>query len=133
MGRMDGPTLHRRSADRALDLPGTELEHPFGDDWDVFTVRGKIFCLHTKLDGELVANLKAAPLDAQALRENHPDITPGYHMNKRHWITLHPGGSIDEQLLDDLVTESYLLVVEKLPKKLRPVDPVTFGCPDETA
>jgi len=29
--------------------------------------------------------------------------------------------------VDDLVTESYLLVVEGLPRRLRPVDPTTFG------
>lgn len=38
-------------------------------------------------------------------------------MNKKHWITLLPHGGLDVSLIDDLVTESYLLVVEKLPKK----------------
>jgi predicted DNA-binding protein (MmcQ/YjbR family) len=47
-------------------------------------------------------------------------------MDKKHWITLHPGGGIDAGLVDDLVTESYLLVVEGLPKRRRPVDPETF-------
>ena len=41
---------------------------------------------------------------------------PGYHMNKKHWITLHPAGDLQTQLIDDLVTESYLLVVENLPR-----------------
>jgi len=48
-------------------------------------------------------------------------------MNKRHWITLNPGGAIDEELVRNLVTESYLLVVENLPRSKRPVDPQTFG------
>ncbi|WP_430459363.1 MmcQ/YjbR family DNA-binding protein [Rhodococcus opacus] len=48
-------------------------------------------------------------------------------MNKRHWITLSPGGTIDKGLVDDLVTESYLLVVNNLPRPERPVDPETFG------
>lgn len=47
-------------------------------------------------------------------------------MNKRHWITFTPGGDIDAALIE-LVTESYLLVVEKLPKHQRPVDPDSFG------
>jgi predicted DNA-binding protein (MmcQ/YjbR family) len=29
--------------------------------------------------------------------------------------------------VEDLVTESYLLVVENLPRAERPVDPATFG------
>ena len=48
-------------------------------------------------------------------------------MNKRHWITLNPGGNLTTSLVDDLVTESYLLVVENLPRAKRPVDPDLFG------
>ncbi|WP_416061848.1 MmcQ/YjbR family DNA-binding protein [Rhodococcus indonesiensis] len=48
-------------------------------------------------------------------------------MNKRHWIALHPDGDLDPGLVDDLVTESYLLVVEGLPRTQRPVDPETFA------
>lgn len=44
-------------------------------------------------------------------------------MNKRHWISLTPGPSLDEELVRELVTESYLLVVEKLPRSQRPIDP----------
>ena len=42
-------------------------------------------------------------------------------MNKKHWISLSPGEDITAELVDELVTESYLLVVEKLPKLIRPV------------
>jgi predicted DNA-binding protein (MmcQ/YjbR family) len=49
-------------------------------------------------------------------------------MNKKHWITLHPGGGPDRQFVEDLVTESYLLVIEQnLPKSEWPVDPHSFG------
>ena len=36
-------------------------------------------------------------------------------------------GADPKQLVDDLVTDSYLLVVENLPRAKRPVDPATFG------
>ena len=124
---MRGTTLQRRAADRALELPGSELTHPFGEDWDVYKVRGKIFMLRTAVTGEPIVVLKAAPADSRSLREAHADITPGYHMNKKHWITLHPDGDLAAAMVDDLVTESYLLVVERLPKKVQPVDPTTFG------
>lgn len=71
--------------------------------------------------------MKAASSDGQALREEYNDIAPGYHMNKEHWITLSPGGSIDRTPVEDVVTDSYLLVVEKLPTAKRPVDPSNFG------
>lgn len=48
-------------------------------------------------------------------------------MNKKHWITLHPQGGLTSSFVDDLVTESYLLVIEKLPRNQRPVDPAIFG------
>lgn len=123
---MDGTQLQERAAARTQELPGAELTHPFGEDWDVYKVRGKVFMLQTAVTGEPIVILKAAPADGRSLREAHAEITPGYHMNKRHWITLHPG-ELAADLVDDLVTESYLLVVEKLPVKRRPVDPRLFG------
>jgi predicted DNA-binding protein (MmcQ/YjbR family) len=97
-------------------------------EWEVYKVRDKVFMLMTDVTGESIVILKADPEDAKALRSAHDDITPGYRMNKKHWITLRPGGSIQKKrLVDDLVTESYLLVVENLPRARRPVDPATFG------
>ncbi len=124
---MDDDTLQQYAGERVEELPGAELEHPFGPDWDVYKVRDKVFMLLTEITGEPIVIVKAAPEDGKALREQHEDITPGYHMNKQHWVTLHPGGNLPEQLVEDLVTESYLLVVENLPRAKRPVDPATFG------
>jgi predicted DNA-binding protein (MmcQ/YjbR family) len=125
---MNGETIRKHATARAEELPGAYLDHPFGPEWDVFKVRGKVFMLQTRATGEPIVTLKARPADSAALREAYPQITPGYHMNKRHWITLNAGGAFDRQLVADLVTESYLLVVEKnLPKAQRPVDPDTFG------
>jgi predicted DNA-binding protein (MmcQ/YjbR family) len=120
-------SLQQRARARAEELPGVGLEHPFGPEWDVFKVRGKVFMLMTAVTGASIVILKADPADAVALRAQHEDITPGYHMNKQHWITLHPGGRLEGELVDDLVTESYVLVVEGLPRAQRPVDPATFG------
>ena len=128
---MNGNQLQEQARERAQELPGAGLEHPFGRDWEVFKVRDKVFMLLTAITGEPIVIVKAAPEDGKALREQHDDVTPGYHMNKRHWITLHPGGALRKQLVDDLVTESYLLVVDGLPHAKRPVDPATFGKRDQ--
>lgn len=124
---MHGRKLQERADARCQKLPGAELTHPFAENWDVYKVRGKVFMLQTVVSGEPIVILKAAPADGQNLRETFAEITPGYHMNKTHWITLHARGGLDVSLVDDLVTESFLLVVENLPKKQRPVDPATFG------
>lgn len=125
---MQGTTVQQYAEERAEVLPAATLTHPFGPDWEVYKVRGKVFMLLTGITGEPIVILKSPPEESRALRGSHEEITPGYHMNKQHWITLSPGESIDKQLVDDLVTESYLLVVEKnLPKDQQPVDPHTFG------
>jgi len=124
---MKGYTMQQHARNRVEELPGAGLEHPFGPDWDVFKVRDKVFMLLTEITGEPIVIVKADPEDAKALREQHADITPGYHMNKQHWITLHPDGTLQKDLVDELVTESYRLVIENLPHAKRPVDPRTFG------
>ena len=123
---MNGEELQERARARVDELPGAVLEHPFGPGWEVFKVRDKVFMLMTDVTGEPIVILKTDPEDGKALQEQHDDITPGYHMNKKHWITLHPSGDLQKQLIDDLVTDSYLLVVENLPHAKRPVDPATF-------
>ncbi|MDO1955174.1 MmcQ/YjbR family DNA-binding protein, partial [Escherichia coli] len=44
-------------------------------------------------------------------------IEPGYHMNKKHWITVVPGEDISEDLLAELIDDSWHQVVNKLSKK----------------
>ncbi|OXM68248.1 MmcQ/YjbR family DNA-binding protein [Amycolatopsis vastitatis] len=124
---MNGSTLQKTAADCAEELPGAQLEHPFGPDWEVFKVRGKVFMLMTEVPGRPVVILKADPGEALALRERNSHITPGYHMNKKHWITLEDGEDVDEKLVEELVTDSYLLVVSHLPKAEQPVDPHIYG------
>lgn len=124
---MDGDALQDIARARAEELPAAEVTHPFGPEYDVAKVVGRMFLLLTEVRGEPIVVLKADPRDSEALRQAHSDITPGYHMNKRHWITLEPGGELDAELVRELVTESYLLVVEGLPRAKRPVDPGSFG------
>ncbi len=124
---MDGKTLQKTAADYAEELPQAGLEHPFGPEWEVYKVRGKVFMLMTQVTGEPLVILKSAPDEAAALRHEHVEITPGYHMNKKHWITLEGGDTIDETLVKELVTDSYRLVVSGLAKSRQPVDPHTYG------
>jgi len=124
---MNGRELQKCAAMRARELPASTLEFPFGPDFDVFKVRGKMFMFHAVVDGERQVILKALPSDSMSLRDAHADITPGYHMNKRHWISLHPGGTLTADMVFELVTESYRLVVSGLPRAQQPVEPHAFG------
>lgn len=119
-------THQEQASSRAKELPGAERTRQSTGDWEVWKVCGKVFMLQTAMPGEPVVILKADPADAASLRETYSEITPGYHMNKTHWITVHSGDGIDAGLVDELVTESYLLVIEGLPKQHRPIDPAAF-------
>ncbi len=81
----------------------------------MFKVWGKVFLLLTDVPGEPVAIMKCEPDLSAALRGSHEAITAGYHMNKRHWITIHGGLDVDRTLVDELVQSSYQLVVDGLP------------------
>ena len=124
---MDADRLRRHATAVASGLTAAELSHPFGPEWDVWKVRGRVFLLQTVLDDEPLVTVKADPVDARMLCEALPEVSPGYHMNKKHWITLRGGANLDADLVSDLVTDSYLLVVERLPRAQRPVIPERFS------
>ena len=102
-----------------LGFAGAEETYPFGPLTTVFKVHGKIFAI-AHLDGDPQSiSLKCEPALAEQLRADHEAITPGYHLNKRHWNTVRMDGSLPAQLVRDLVEDSYDLVVESLPKRVR--------------
>ena len=105
----------------AEQLPAAEL-YPFSLEWDAARVKGKWFMISTVRDQRIV-NLKADPQDVLSLSADFPSISPGYHMNKKHWITIAPGEAVTVGLVRELVKQSYALVVETLPKREQPVDP----------
>jgi len=103
-----------------LSFPGAGEEFPFDERHSVFKVGGKLFAI-SALDGEpLDVSLKCDPVLAEQLRGTYPAITPGYHLNKRHWNTVALDGSVDDQLVTDMIEDSYDLVVASLPKSKRP-------------
>ena len=108
-------------------MPAAELCHPFGDDTAVFKVVGKMFALVDLRDSRGSVTLKADPGLAAALVRQHPQVSPGYHMDKRHWITIELDDAaappLPEGLVEDLVEDSYGLVVARLPVRLRPPGP----------
>ena len=105
--------------DHFLSKTGAEECTPFGPDVLVYKVAGKMFALAVPADFPARINLKCDPERALALRDEYEAITPGYHMNKRHWNTLVLDGSLPSKLVRDLIDHSYELVVASLPKLWR--------------
>lgn len=105
---------------RCLALPGVEETTPFGPDVLVYKVGGKMFALTNPDDVPPRVNLKCDPERAIDLRERFEAVTPGYHMNKRHWNTVALDGTVPGPLVGELIEHSYQLVVASLPKAKRP-------------
>jgi predicted DNA-binding protein (MmcQ/YjbR family) len=82
---------------------------PFGEDTLVFKVKGKIFAL-ANLNDDLSINLKCDPAFAIELREKYNSVSPGYHMNKKHWNTVLLDGSVPDMEVFSWIDHSYSLV-----------------------
>ncbi len=122
MVAMDGEQIQDYAASVAAELPSAEKDFPFGDETTVYRVAGKIFILVASPYGRPLVNLKVDPEHSVALRQTVAGIEPGWHMNKKHWISLAGSEQITEDLVTELVHESYELIVESLPRKNRPVE-----------
>lgn len=102
-----------------LSFEGALETFPFGPNTSVFKVDGKMFAL-SQLEAEpLRVSLKCDPALAEQLRRAHAAVTPGYHLNKRHWNTVIVDGSLPEQMITDMIEDSYDLVVSSLPEPRR--------------
>jgi predicted DNA-binding protein (MmcQ/YjbR family) len=102
--------------DHCLSFTGAEETFPFGPLTSVFKVAGKMFALSQLGTDSLRVSLKCEPALAEALRETHAAVIPGYHLNKRHWNTVVLDGSLPDETIRDMVEDSYDIVVSKLPQ-----------------
>jgi len=89
---------------------------PFGPDVLVFKVGGKMFALATLDEVPIRVNLKCDPDLALELRDRYEQVTPGYHMNKKHWNTVDIEHGIPDAELRKMIDHSYDLVASSLPK-----------------
>jgi predicted DNA-binding protein (MmcQ/YjbR family) len=103
-----------------LALPGAVEQRPFSDaEVTVFKVGGKIFAITRLISDPLRVSLKCEPELAEQLRVTYPAITPGYHLNKRHWNTVVLDGSLPRRLVLDMIEDSYDLIVSALTRAQR--------------
>ena len=99
-----------------LSKPRATEGTPFGPDVLVFKVSGKMFALAALDEVPTTVNLKCDPDLALELRDRYEQVTPGYHMNKRHWNSVEIEGGIPDRELRKMIDHSYDLVARSLPK-----------------
>jgi predicted DNA-binding protein (MmcQ/YjbR family) len=93
-----------------LNLPNTHEEFPFRPELSVFKVGTKMFALSDLNETPLRVSAKCDPELGEQLRATYPTIAPGYHLNKRHWITITLDDSTPDRLVTDLIHGSHELV-----------------------
>ena len=99
--------------------PGSAEDYPFGDGVAVYKVAGRMFALVPLDDEPPSISLKCDPDLAESLRDRYAGITPGYHLNKRHWNTVALDGSVPADEVGELIDHSYDLVVAQLTRAQR--------------
>ena len=99
-----------------LSFPASVEEMPFGPEVLVYKVAGKLFALLSWQDEPMSINLKCESNLALQLRDTYPQVTAGYHMNKKHWNTVVMDGGLEDAHIKEWVQASYDLIYNSLPK-----------------
>ncbi|MDE6383719.1 MAG: MmcQ/YjbR family DNA-binding protein [Paramuribaculum sp.] len=115
-----------------LSIPHTTERCPFGPDTLSLEIGGKMFCLIDLSCEWDFYNLKVHPDVAVELIERFPGIRPGYHMNKRHWVSIPYANSIPLELERRLILHSVCCTAAGIPRSHRPElppdEPNIFDC-----
>ena len=103
-----------------LSFPGAYEDFPFGEVSSVFKVEKKLFAISALEASPLTVSVKCEPGLAEQLRGSYPGlVVPGYHLNKRHWNTVLCDGSLPDEMVRDMVEDSYDLIVAAMPRAVR--------------
>ncbi len=109
---------HRLVEEYLLSMPDAWLDYPFGEDVAVYKFGGsasepdggKMFALINVKKDPLQISLKCDPTLSKVLREKYETVMEGYHLNKKHWITVVLTGQLSWDEVQDLIRHSYILV-----------------------
>ena len=102
-----------------LAKPGVTKDLQPDWNWVRYHIGGKMFAavLLDREDQPYYINLKLEPLEGELMRQQYPDIIPGYYSNKQHWNSVKPDGAVPDEMLKRLLDRSYDLVFKNLTKK----------------
>jgi len=102
---------HKEVEEYILTMPNARLDYPFGEGVAVYrAANDKMFVLIQEGSKPLKVSLKCDPNLSQLLREKYESVQPGYHLNKKHWITVLLTGQLSDDEVRDLIRHSFELV-----------------------
>ncbi len=102
------------------DLPGCTVRYPFDTNPHIraWCIGKKMFAWTSTTYAPLTVQIKANPDLIPDLIASYDSVMPGYHMNKRHWISVNVE-SCDPQMLKGLIEDSHSLIAMSLPQAER--------------
>jgi O-6-methylguanine DNA methyltransferase len=104
-----------------LSFPNTYQEAPFHDDnWQLVRVKGskKAFLWTYERNGYMNLNVKVNPEWRDFWRNAFEAVVPGWHQNKEYWNTIILDGSIPDDDIKRMISESYDLVTDSPSKRI---------------
>ncbi len=104
-----------------LSFPDTYQQAPFRDpNWQLVRVKGsrKAFLWTYERDGYVNLNVKVNPEWRDFFRNAYDSVIPGWHQNKEHWSTIILDGSVPDEVIRQMIAESYDLVTDSPTKRI---------------
>ena len=110
----------KEAVEACLALPGTYEDQPFDDlNWTCMrhSSNKKIFAMIFEHEGRIWLNIKNDPAWGDFWRREYSSVVPAYHMNKLHWSSIILDGSVDEDVIRRIISDSYDLTAPRRVKK----------------
>ena len=114
--RGDAMRERKEVLDYGLTLPDTYIDTPFHDDnWVLLRYRKnkRAFAWTYERNGQIWVNVKVDPRWRDFWRNTYASVLPGYHQNKEHWNSIILDGSISDEEIRRMISESYDLITKK--------------------
>ncbi|NCB42638.1 MAG: MmcQ/YjbR family DNA-binding protein [Clostridia bacterium] len=101
-----------------LSFLGIKKDYKEEWGWDRYLLEDKmIAAICTNKIGEEIITLKCDPAFGIHLRSAYDDISPGYYMNKLHWNSVKLNGKVPDDVIKEMIDQSYDLIFNGFSKK----------------
>jgi predicted DNA-binding protein (MmcQ/YjbR family) len=119
-----GASFRKSLIEYCLTFSSAYEDYPFGDATTALRHGGnrRIFALFLTHAGREMVNLKTEPFTALHWRNEYPSVIPGWHMNKVHWNSVILDGTVPEDVIREMIAESFDLTKPKTRKRKIPYD-----------
>lgn len=104
-----------------MSFPATYTEAPFRDtNWQLVRVKGskKVFLWTYMREGYLNINIKVNPEWRDFWRNAYESVIPWWHQNKEHWNTVIIDGTIPDDDIKSMISESYEIITDSPTKRI---------------